>query len=236
MATCGSQSGLEAELLSTKARLAAVEAELADTKQQLALASDLSFLSPRGKFRLSLNEGAAVLHGKSAEIAVPYRLVSRVLVLPEASGQGSLCVVTLAAPVANGKSQVGHLLLHSKPAEPKVECSLSGKPLCGQPASVVSQAFASLAAVEVGGIGSFKPFGGRAALQCYVKATEAALYLLEKELLVKEASKVHVMPYSRLRVELSMLPANECDRVSELLQRKRANAPAKRIKTEAVDA
>ena len=108
MATCGSQSGLEAELLSTKARLAAVEAELADTKQQLAvalasssaaaaappppaaaapaapagsaapldrpgallveLASDLSFLSPRGKFRLSLNEGAAVLHGKSAEI------------------------------------------------------------------------------------------------------------------------------------------------------------------------
>jgi len=292
-----SQSGLEAELLSTKARLAAVEAELADTKQQLAvalasssaaaaappppaaaapaapagsaapldrpgallveLASDLSFLSPRGKFRLSLNTGAAVLHGKSAEIAVPYRLVSRVLVLPEASGQGSLCVVTLAAPVANGKSQVGHLLLHSKPAEPKVECSLSGKPLCGQPASVVSQAFASLAAVEVGGIGSFKPFGGRAALQCYVKATEAALYLLEKELLVKEASKVHVMPYSRLRVEvlppdsrrtfdlqlecaaadapagapaktalkleLSMLPANECDRVSELLQRKRAN-------------
>ena len=28
------------------------------------------------------------------------------------------------------------------------------------------------------------------------------MYLLEKELLVKEASKVHVMPYSRLRVEV----------------------------------
>ena len=100
------------------------------------------------------------------------------------------------------------------------------------------------------GLGSFKPIQGHGALACYVKATEASVYFLERECLVREGSKVHVLPYASLRVEvlppdsrrtfdlqlectpklpsgasaadapkpfkieLSMLPANECASVA----------------------
>ena len=78
---------------------------------------------------------------------MPHSSISHIFVLPEASGQGQLCVVTLSASVANGKSQLSHLLLHSKPNDAKISCAFHS--LTGQPVAVLSKALATLCSVEV---------------------------------------------------------------------------------------
>ncbi|KAL1496226.1 hypothetical protein AB1Y20_016189 [Prymnesium parvum] len=225
---------------------------------QLAeLSAEVSFLSPRGKFRLVWSEAAAFLHGKTSSLQLPYHLISRLFMLPEATGKGTILALTLSSPIANGNSKLSHLLLHSKPSDPKCAAeALQLQP--GPPAEVVSQAFARLVPIAVSGPSSFKPLQGVGGVACYVKATEAALYFLEEECVVREASKLHVLPYANIRVEvvppdsrrtfdllfqlpadgspaakpqrleLSMLPAAECERIGQLLLHKKVNVNGSR--------
>ena len=235
-----------------------------DPGQLLAsIPSELSFLTPRGKFKVALHERQFSLQGKSVTLTIPHHAINRLFELPEATGQGSLLVAMFSSPIANGKGQLSHLLLHCKPNDARITCAY--KDLSGQSTTVICDALSSLASIERTGVGSFKPLQGHGGMQCYIKATEASLYLLERELLVREGGKVHLLPYHRLRVEilppdsrrtfdiqlecaptpppagtpadsaakpikleLSMLPAAECDRVSDLLHRKRVNVNGSR--------
>ena len=51
-------------------------------------------------------------------------------------------------------------------------------------------------------LGSFKPFQGHGGLACYIKASEASAYFLERECIVREGGKMYLMPYQRMRVEI----------------------------------
>ena len=253
-------AALESELASTKAELATTKAALAaaqgggsssaaaaaaaaapaavDRGAAVGELPEASFLSPRGKFRLKLFEHALVLVGKSAEVVVPLASIAKYWMLPDPDNRGHFFALTLASPVANGKSQLHHVSLLTKEgdAHPKPSLTLSSAAgaavVDGTLAQVLATALAALLpSVAAGDVGSFRPARG-AALQCYNKATEAALYVLGHELLVKEggarraqfgsrnsarairrnfptaslhhtaAGKALALPYKRLRVEL----------------------------------
>ena len=206
-------AALESELASTKAELATTKAALAaaqgggsssaaapapaapaavDRGAAVGELPEASFLSPRGKFRLKLFEHALVLVGKSAEVVVPLASIAKYWMLPDPDNRGHFFALTLAAPVANGKSQLHHVSLLTKEgdAHPKPSLTLSSAAgaavVDGTLAQVLATALAALLpSVAAGDVGSFRPARG-AALQCYNKATEAALYVLGHELLVKE--------------------------------------------------
>ena len=207
-------AALESELASTKAELATTKAALAaaqgggsssapvapapaapaavDRGAAVGELPEASFLSPRGKYRLKLFEHALVLVGKSAEVVVPLASIAKYWMLPDPDNRGHFFALTLASPVANGKSQLHHVSLLTKEgdAHPKPSLTLSSAAgaavVDGTLAQVLATALAALLpSVAAGDVGSFRPARG-AALQCYNKATEAALYVLGHELLVKE--------------------------------------------------
>ena len=171
-------------------------------------ASDAAFLSPRGRFKLRLCENAAVLVGKSNECIVPFASISRVWLLPEASSVGgSLLIAGLSQPAANGKTNVSYITLHSKPTDAVAQLEVRGAVLSGKPAllvrDVITTMRSELTVTEPGNpnTGGFRPLHG-AALQCYNKASEASVYLLDAEMLVREGGRVTVVPYANLRAEV----------------------------------
>ena len=221
---------------------------------------------------------------------MPLASIAKYWMLPDPDNRGHFFALTLASPVANGKSQLHHVSLLTKEgdAHPKPSLTLSSAAgaatVDGTLAQVLATALAALLpSVAAGDVGSFRPARG-AALQCYNKATEAALYVLGAELLVKEggarraqfgsrnsarnsaqfsdglppppfAGKALALPYKRLRVELlppsgrrtfdiqlecapaadaaegtkpiklelSMIAAEEFHKLADFLRQKRAN-------------
>ena len=171
-------------------------------------ATDAAFLTPRGRFKLRFCENSVVLVGKSSECNVPYSSVARLWLLPEASSVGGhLLIAGLSQPAVNGKTSVNFLTIHSKPADAPQQADLKGTALSGKPALLLRDALThmrpDLVVTEPGNpnTGAFKPAQG-VALQCVNKATECSVYLLEKEMLVREGGKATVLPYAGLRAEL----------------------------------
>ena len=72
-------------------------------------------------------EHALVLVGKSAEVVVPLASIAKYWMLPDPDNRGHFFALTLAAPVANGKSQLHHVSLLTKEgdAHPKPSLTLS---------------------------------------------------------------------------------------------------------------
>lgn len=163
--------------------------------EALATLAEASFLTPRGKFAATVHLNATVLKSKSAEIIVPHASVVRMFTLPESSGNGDLLVLQLSPPAINGKAQLGFVMVHSKKSDAELSVKARGDELpalSGKLAAVLGQAVAARQSppCPVGALGSYKSARGVAALACYHKATEAAAYLLESELLVREGGKV----------------------------------------------
>ena len=103
----------------------------------LAELPEVSFLAPRGKFRVRFCENATVLVGKSTEVVVPHASVKDIFTLPEASGgpgtsTGELIVLSLSPAAVNGKASVSAVVLHSKPADPALAVPASGGVLPAQ--------------------------------------------------------------------------------------------------------
>ena len=170
--------------------------------------ADAAFLTPRGRFKFRFCENAVVLVGKSSECVVPYASVARLWLLPEASSVGGqLLIVSLSQPAVNGKASVSILTIHSKPNDAPLQADLNGTALSGKPALLLRDAITHMRPeVKVTepsnpNTGGFKPMHG-AALQCYNKATECSVYLLDKELLVREGGKAIILAYSGLRAEV----------------------------------
>jgi hypothetical protein len=89
----------------------------------LAETGDVSFLSPRGRFKARLFDNHTALVGKSTEVVLPHASIQRMWLLPEPTGEGhSLLVLALDPPVANGKAMLSFVTLVSKPAEPEQVC------------------------------------------------------------------------------------------------------------------
>ena len=205
---------LEAQLAAKSAAPAAAPAATAaaapppatDAGSVIAeMSTDTAFLTPRGRFKLRLCENATVLVGKSTEVIVPHSAISRAWLLPESStAGGTLLVLGLSAPVPNGKSTISFVTLHSKPADAPLTAIVRGANLSGKAAHFLREALATLCpagSFTVTEPGSFKPASGPA-LACYNKASEAACYLLDKELLVREGGKILTLPYAGMRAEL----------------------------------
>ena len=205
---------LEAQLAAKSAAPAAAPAATAaaapppatDAGSVIAeMSTDTAFLTPRGRFKLRLCENATVLVGKSTEVVVPHSAISRAWLLPESStAGGTLLVLGLSAPVPNGKSTISFVTLHSKPADAPLTAIVRGANLSGKAAHFLREALATLCpagSFTVTEPGSFKPASGPA-LACYNKASEAACYLLDKELLVREGGKILTLPYAGMRAEL----------------------------------
>ena len=165
---------------------------------------DTSFLTPRGKFKLRFCENATVLVGKSTEVVVPHDAVSRAWLVPEASG-GELLILSLSQPIANGKSFIHHVMVHSKASDASLAISLRGQSLEGQATALLRDALGALKpgkTFTVAGLGGFRPAHGKGALACYNKASEASAYFLDSELLVREGGKLITMPYAGMRAEV----------------------------------
>jgi len=182
--------------------------EAASTDPVVLELPDASYLSPRGRFTAKLTSRCLVLTGKSSSMTVPYASLRRLWCLPDGASRTALFAAHLSAPAACGKLNISALCLVTKPGEKPLALSAkmpSGAELKleGSMADVLAKLLPALnPSLAVSGLGTFKPAGGAAALQCYHKAAEAAAYGLDDELLVKEGSKVLALPYERLRAEL----------------------------------
>ena len=211
--TAASPGGANAVTVAAAAVAApANPAQLISTAPGATLAemgADAAFLTPRGRFKLRFCEHAFVLVGKSSECVVPYASVSRLWLLPEASSTGgSLLIAGLSQPTANGKTSVNYVTVHSKPNDAALQAEINGTALSGRPALLLRDALTTmrptdLKVTEPGdpNTGAFKPMSG-AAVQCYNKATEASVYLLATELLVREGGRATVLPYAGMRAEV----------------------------------
>uniref|UniRef100_A0A7S4BAX7 FACT complex subunit SSRP1 n=1 Tax=Chrysotila carterae TaxID=13221 RepID=A0A7S4BAX7_CHRCT len=171
--------------------------------------SEVSFLAPRGKFDVCFHEAAITLKGKSSDVVVTYSRLQRLWELPDPATKGTLTVCQLSPPVENGKQSVSFLVLLSKPSDkqpmPKIRLTTDQEPAVvkGSAASVLSTTLRALSPpLEVTGVGKFVNGAGEPAVQCYNKASEARLYLLHNEMLLREAGKVQVFPYTEIRIEI----------------------------------
>lgn len=209
-----------AELTATRSELDAVKAELATLKGaapatapattpsteaglDVCALPELSFLCPRGKFVAALSTETLTLTGKSSTIVVPLHTM-RAWVLRDPTTKGAIFAATLRAPAANGKQSISCVTLASKAGDKPISLSVPQRvrptaveapPIHAVPAEALLQALMRTCADLVV---DTQP----SPLQCFHKASEACLYISDKQCVVREGGKVYEMPHATTRAEL----------------------------------
>ena len=181
--------------------------DVAATKEEGSSVCELgeqSFLSPRGKFAVSLTTTALTLTGKTSTVIIPVKTL-RAWVLKDPGTKGILFAATLRAPVLNGKQSISCVTLISKGGDKPITLDLQhqdssghdgGKlSVSGVTAEVLGKALKQTAAFVM-------TTDAPEPLQCYHKANEACLYICDSQSIVREGGKIYEMPHVSTRAEL----------------------------------
>jgi len=207
---------------------------------------ELSFLSPRGKFVPTLSTVALTLTGKSATVVIPLQLMRCCWVLPDPATKGVLFAATLSTSVANGKQRVSCVTLASKGGEKPISLSLGGgdsSPISAVPAEALALA---LSRTVKGLVSSSKPVALQCyhkASEACLYVCDAQLVVREGGKIFElphAATRAELLPPSGrrtfdiqfecsaaegacaaplLKMELSMIPADEFSGVAAKLKK-----------------
>lgn len=163
----------------------------------IASLPEIACTVPRGRYSIDMFDSFLRLHGKSYDYKIDYTSVQKLFLLPKTDDAHILLVLALDPPLKQGLTRYQHLILQF-PKEERIDefelKSLTPADLSGtyggklqakyQDVStfeLVSVLFRGLAGQKIVVPGSFKSvISGHPALKCTIKASEGALYPLEK--------------------------------------------------------
>lgn len=162
---------------------------IGNVSNSIARLSEVQMITPRGKFDLYFMENFIKIHGASHNYKIIYKNISRVFLVPKLDGHNHFFVVSLKQPLNQGNTSYPYLIFQIKDEQnANIDLQIPEKmgkidipnPLIGAMKDVLAQLFAHII-----GIGIIIPsknfsFGKGSCIKCFNKASEGALYPLEK--------------------------------------------------------
>ncbi|KAL3899117.1 MAG: hypothetical protein SGCHY_002277 [Lobulomycetales sp.] len=154
---------------------------------------DMLCLTPRGRFEIDLFDEFFRLRGKSHDYKLAFSAITKMFLLPKPDGQFWMFILGLEPPLRQGQTRYPYLVFQFARDE-EIECDLVldeeqvkkydklEKSYDAPTYQVISDVFTGLTDKRV--IKSkFRSSQGSQALKCSLKANEALLYPLERQLL-----------------------------------------------------
>ncbi|KAL0215408.1 hypothetical protein P9112_007592 [Eukaryota sp. TZLM1-RC] len=165
------------------------------SKDVLAEFSDITFVTPRGKYDIALFPSYIRLHGKTHSYKVLCESVSRLFLLPKPDGRSIFFVISLDRPIRQGATSYNHLVANLIP-EKEIELELNiteeecqrlydGKIqpfMSGSLSKVIARVFRCVTGtkVTIPNEQGFKSFDESSAVKVAHKQHEGFLFPLEK--------------------------------------------------------
>lgn len=166
----------------------------------LAALPEIAFAVPRGRYRIDMFDSFMRMHGKSYDFKIEYTSLQRLFLLPKTDDAHILLVLALDPPIKQGLTRYPHLIMQFPKEEMVSEFelkSVSATDLAGKYGGKLQMRYTDVSAFELVSVlmrglagqkivvpGGFKSvISGHPALKCTIKASEGALYMLEKNIL-----------------------------------------------------
>eukprot|EP00753_Platysulcus_tardus_P020941 PLAT848.1.p1 GENE.PLAT848.1~~PLAT848.1.p1 ORF type:complete len:602 (+),score=349.19 PLAT848.1:35-1807(+) len=154
-----------------------------------------TFLTPRGRYSLDLTGSMFKMHGKTYTHTIAYKRISRLFLLPRASGAHTALVISLDDSIRQGGTSHSSLVLQMPNDDIELELALSSEQveehykgkllphMAGKLPQLIARVFKVLTGKKVYVPGSFRSDRETSSVTCALRTSTGALYPLERSFL-----------------------------------------------------
>jgi structure-specific recognition protein 1 len=204
----------------------------------IAHVPEVPMITPRGKFDLYMLKNVLKIHGPSHDYKISFKNIAKTFLLGRSDGTHCLFVVGLNNPVRQGNTSYPFLVFQFKYKNQKtitlnlpedenernnILKSSIDSVLSGDLFDIVAKLFKSIVGIPVIIPGNFRSSRGAASVKCSLKASEGALYPLERGLIFVHKPVVYIGLEDIRQVEFSRISESSAQQRTFDLTIKRKN-------------